>query len=71
MPRRCRSRRGFAITEVHKRVEGDARFPAIDPRCGAKASRSEQQPAADDEASFAFVGYERVNAAAKRPPTAS
>jgi hypothetical protein len=34
-------------------------------------SRSEQQPAADDEAPFAFVSYVRANAAAKRPESAS
>ncbi len=61
----------LAITEVHERVEGDARFPAIDPQMWREVARSEQQPAADDEASFAFVSYERVNAAAKRPESAS
>ena len=61
----------LAITEVHKRVEGDARFPAIDPAVWREVSRSEQQPAADDEAPFAFVSYVRANAAAKRPESAS
>ncbi|MFY9692811.1 MAG: dihydrofolate reductase [Xanthobacteraceae bacterium] len=54
----------LAITEVHKPVEGDAYFPVIDPLVWREVSRSEQQPAADDEASFAFVDYERVNTAA-------
>ena len=61
----------LAMTEVHKRVEGDAYFPAIDRTIWREVARSEQQPAADDEAGFAFVSYERANAAAKRPPSAS
>ncbi len=61
----------LAITEVHKRVEGDAHFPAIDPAVWREVSRSEQQPGAEDDASFAFVAYERANAAAKRPDSAS
>jgi dihydrofolate reductase len=50
----------LSITEVHKRVEGDARFPAIDLKSWREIARSEHQPAADDEVSFAFVTYERV-----------
>jgi dihydrofolate reductase len=61
----------LAITEVHKRVEGDACFPDIDPELWREVARSEQQPAADDEVSFAFVSYERANAAAKRPISAA
>ena len=57
----------LAMTEVHKRVEGDAYFPAIDRTIWREVARSEQQPAADDEAGFAFVSYERANAAANRP----
>ena len=49
--------RGLAITEVHKRVEGDAHFPAIDPKVWREIARSEQKPAAEDEAPFAFVTY--------------
>jgi len=52
------------ITEVHKTIEGDARFPAIDPHVWRETARSEQGPAADDETAFAFVTYER---AAGRP----
>jgi dihydrofolate reductase len=59
------------ITEVHKRVEGDARFPAIDPQSWREMERSEHQPAAEDEVSFAFVAYERVNAAVMKAPSAS
>jgi len=61
----------LAITEVHKRIEGDAYFPAIDPEVWREVARSEQQPAADDDVSFAFVSYERANETAKRPPSAA
>ncbi len=61
----------LAITEVHKLVEGDAYFPAIDRAIWREVARSEQQPATDDEVSFAFVSYVRANAAAKRPASAS
>jgi dihydrofolate reductase len=54
----------LVITEVHSRVEGDARFPDIDPKIWCEIERSEQKPAADDEAAFAFVTYERVKDAA-------
>ena len=55
----------LAITEVHKSVEGDARFPAIDRSLWQEIGRSEQQPGAEDEAAFAFVTYGR--AATPRP----
>jgi dihydrofolate reductase len=61
----------LAITEVHTRVDGDARFPAIDPKEWREIARSEHPPGAADEAAFAFVSYERANAAAKGPVTAS
>jgi dihydrofolate reductase len=61
----------LAITEVRRRAEGDAYFPAIDPAAWREVARSERQPAADDDVSFAFVSYERANAAAKRPASAS
>jgi dihydrofolate reductase len=50
----------LAVTEVHKRVEGDVRFPRIDPTLWHESARSEHQPAAEDEAAFAFVFYERI-----------
>jgi dihydrofolate reductase len=59
------------ITEVHKRVDGDARFPAINPELWREIARSAHQPAADDEVSFAFVTYARINAAATKPPSVS
>lgn len=52
------------ITRVHKRVEGDARFPAIDPKLWRETARSEHEPQAEDEAPFAFVTYERAIEAA-------
>jgi len=55
----------LAVTEVHKSVEGDARFPVIDRNVWQENTRSEQQPGAEDEAAFAFVTYSR--AAAPRP----
>ncbi|HZR62701.1 MAG TPA: dihydrofolate reductase [Xanthobacteraceae bacterium] len=55
----------LAITEIHKSVEGDARFPAIDHHIWRETMRSEQQPGSEDEAAFAFVSYGR--AAAPRP----
>jgi dihydrofolate reductase len=50
----------LAITRVHKRVEGDALFPAIDPQLWRETARSEHEPAAEDETSYAFVTYERA-----------
>ena len=54
----------LSITEVHKVVDGDARFPAIDPQLWRETARHEREPAADDDAAFALVTYERINAAA-------
>jgi dihydrofolate reductase len=61
----------LAITEVHKRVDGDAHFPAIDRDVWREVTRSEHAPGADDEVSFAFVVYERAREAAKRPASAA
>jgi dihydrofolate reductase len=49
----------LAITLVHKRVDGDALFPPIDPRLWRESARDERTPAAEDEAAFAFVAYRR------------
>ena len=54
----------LAITEVHTRVEGDTRFPAIDPKAWREIARCEQKPTADDEVAFAFVTYKRARDAA-------
>jgi dihydrofolate reductase len=53
----------LSITEVRKRVDGEARFPAIDPQLWRETARSEHEPAAEDETAFAFVTYKRMNAA--------
>ncbi len=49
----------LVITEVHARVEGDAHFPAIDPKVWREVARSAHQPAVEDDVSFAFVSYVR------------
>jgi len=56
---RCATR--LVITEVHKRVEGDTRFPAIDSKIWRETARSEQRPGPQDDAAFAFVSYERAS----------
>jgi dihydrofolate reductase len=56
----------LVITQLHKRVDGDARFPVIDARVWHESARDEHSPAADDEAPFAFVTYERVAVAPPR-----
>jgi dihydrofolate reductase len=56
------------ITEVHKRVDGDTRFPAIDSAIWREIERREQEPGTEDEAPFALVAYERANEAAMRQP---
>jgi dihydrofolate reductase len=48
------------ITEVHKTVEGDVHFPAIDPQVWRESARNEQKAGADDDVAFAFVAYERA-----------
>jgi len=47
------------ITEVHKPIEGDTRFPQIDPKVWRESARSEHQPGPQDDAAFALVTYER------------
>jgi dihydrofolate reductase len=56
------------ITEVRKRVDGDTRFPAIDPQIWRETARSEHEPGPQDEAAFASVTYER---AVNVPPNAA
>jgi dihydrofolate reductase len=48
------------ITHVHKQVDGDACFPAIDRAVWRETARVEHVPAAGDDAPFAFVAYERL-----------
>jgi dihydrofolate reductase len=50
----------LAITRVHMSAEGDARFPAIDPRLWQVSACSEHTAAADDDAAFAIVEYVRA-----------
>jgi dihydrofolate reductase len=53
----------LVITQVHKRVDGDARFPAVDAKVWRETARSERKPGPQDDAAFAFVTYDRaVNA---------
>ena len=61
----------LAITHVHKRIDGDAHFPAIDPNEWCEGARSEHEAVAEDEAAFAFVAYERAIDAKLRPVGAS
>jgi dihydrofolate reductase len=61
----------LAITHVHKRIDGDAYFPAIDPNEWNECARSEHEAVAEDEAAFAFVTYERAIDAKLRPASAS
>jgi dihydrofolate reductase len=49
----------LAITHVHKAVDGDARFPAIDPKFWRESARDEHPAGVEDEAAFAFVTYLR------------
>ena len=51
----------LAVTHVHKHVDGDVRFPAIDPKIWRETARDEHEAAAEDDAPFAFVSYERAN----------
>ena len=61
----------LAVTHVHKRVDGDAHFPAIAADEWHESARSEHEAAAEDEAAFAFVTYERAIDAKLRPVSAS
>jgi dihydrofolate reductase len=61
----------LTITRVHKQVDGDAYFPAIDPDEWHERARSEHEAAAEDEAAFALVTYERAIDAKMRPASAS
>jgi dihydrofolate reductase len=51
----------LVITQVHKRVDGDARFPAIDSKLWRESARSEHNLGPQDDAAFAFVTYERAS----------
>jgi dihydrofolate reductase len=49
----------LVITEVALDPDGDAHFPAIDPREWREISREKGERGSRDEADFAFVNYER------------
>ena len=55
---------GLVITRVHRSVEGDVRFPAIDPDIWRETAREERAPAEGDDGAFTFLTYERRPAAA-------
>jgi dihydrofolate reductase len=61
----------LAVTHVHKQIDGDAYFPAIHAGEWRESARSEHEAAAEDEAGFAFVTYERLIDAKIRPVSAS
>jgi len=48
------------ITYVHRAVDGDAYFPAIDRRVWHESAREDHAAAAGDDAAFAFVSYRRA-----------
>jgi dihydrofolate reductase len=48
------------LTEVALTVEGDAAFPRLDARHWRETARSTPARAAEDEAEFAFVTFERL-----------
>jgi dihydrofolate reductase len=50
----------LAITRVHMRADGDARFPPIDPKLWHECDRSEPERGSEDDAAFAFVNYRRI-----------
>ena len=61
----------LALTRIHNHIDGDAYFPAIDPGAWHESTRSEHQPAAEDEAAFTFVTYQREIDAKVRPVSAA
>jgi len=50
------------ITEVHAAIEGDTRFPAIDPSSWQETGRNRHAASADDTANYSYVTYRRRNA---------
>jgi dihydrofolate reductase len=48
------------ITYVHRTVDGDAYFPAIDRGAWHETARDEHAAAAGDDCAFSFVMYERA-----------
>jgi dihydrofolate reductase len=54
----------LAITRVGIKVDGDARFPTIDPHVWRATARNDHRPGPEDEAPFVFISYERAASAA-------
>lgn len=50
------------LTEVHARVDGDTRFPEIDPAVWRETSREDRPPEQEGEPSLSFVILERTGA---------
>ena len=51
----------IVVTYIHRAVEGDAYFPAIDGRIWQEVARDEHKAAAGDDADFAYITYERAS----------
>jgi Dihydrofolate reductase len=49
------------VTYIHRAVEGDTYFPAIDGRIWQEIARDEQAAAVGDDTAFAYVTYERAS----------
>ncbi len=47
------------ITEVHAKIEGDTRFPAIDASAWQETVRHRHAASADDTADYSYVTYRR------------
>jgi dihydrofolate reductase len=50
------------ITRIHARIEGDARFPAIDPAAWGETARAAHPAAEGDDAAYDFVTFHRREA---------
>lgn len=48
------------VTYIHRAVDGDTYFPAIDRKIWREIARDEHAAAPGDDAAFAFVTYERT-----------
>jgi len=53
----------LVLTKVHMSPEGDATFPAIDPKIWREVERSEQPQGEGDDCGFTYLTYIRAGAA--------
>jgi dihydrofolate reductase len=53
----------LVLTKVHMSPEGDAAFPAVDPKIWREIERSEQPQGEGDDCGFTYLTYIRVGAA--------